>query len=72
MEVPDDKSLEALQLPCRLQNALEEHGIFTVGDLLHCSLMDLRTVTRIPRGKASHESWGARQSDHRFRGPFER
>ncbi len=64
---------EPLELPPRIQNALEEHGIFTWGDLFHCSLVDLRTVLRIPRQKKPVDLWDARRfGDDGFADSFER
>jgi len=55
MRVPYEASLEMLKLPPRKQNALEELGIFTWGDLLHRLLAHSPAVTSILRGK--HEWW---------------
>lgn len=51
MRVPYEKSLDMLTLPARKQNALEELGIFTWGDLLHRLLADSQAVKSILRGK---------------------
>ena len=51
MRVPYEASLDILKLPPRKQNALEELGIFTWGDLLHRLLADSRGVRSILRGK---------------------
>lgn len=51
MRVNYDQSLDMLKLPARKQNALEELGIFTWGDLLHRLLSDSQAVARIFRGK---------------------
>lgn len=59
MGIPYEESLDILKLAPRLQNALEEHGIFTIGDVLHCSLVDLPRVTRPPRPIASSRGMGS-------------
>ena len=51
MRVPYDESLDMLKLPPRKQNALEELGIFTWGDLLHRLLADSPAVKSVLRGK---------------------
>lgn len=53
MRVPYEESLDMLKLPARKQNALEELGIFTWGDLLHRLLADSQAVARIFRGRTS-------------------
>ncbi len=55
MRVPYEESLDMLKLPPRKQNALEELGIFTWGDLLHRLLADSQAVTSVLRGK--NEWW---------------
>lgn len=51
MRVPYEEPLDMLKLPPRKQNALEELGIFTWGDLLHRLLADSRAVRSILWGK---------------------
>ena len=51
MRVPYEESLDMLKLSARQQNALEELGIFTWGDLLHRLLADSQAVKSIFRGK---------------------
>ena len=56
--ISDDDSLDVLKLPPKIQNALESHGIFTWGDLLHVPCVGLAS-----RGPASKGTRAARLAD---------
>lgn len=64
LQVPLDSPLDALGLSTRSQNALIAKGIVTVGDLINCSIADLKQLGRL--GKTSLENIIAALAEHGF------